>query len=76
MATKLKTFAFLKKNNYAYPWDKWSDGSIWQVTRTVDFQCSTSSFRSAVHISALANGKKARCSVNCDVVTFQFYKPE
>jgi hypothetical protein len=31
-----------------YPWDEWTDGGIWKVTRGKDFTCQTEYFRTTV----------------------------
>lgn len=76
MATKLKTFSFTgKSGGIRYPWDEWSDGSIWKVCRGKDFTTTTTNFRTGIYVKAATLGMAAHVSVpDGDTVVFQFYK--
>lgn len=42
MAEKLKKYEFSKGRKHRYPWDQWSDGSIWLLKRGVDYDNAVS----------------------------------
>lgn len=77
MARKLKTYNFRTRgNSIQYPWDKWTDGSIWQVKKGEDFTCSLGSFIAGA--SSVAHRRSMRVRMNQDkvneTITFQFYE--
>lgn len=77
MAKKLKKFEFRTNgSNIRYPWDKWTDGSIWQLTAGGDFTTTPKTFRTAVYAHAKSIGKRARVNIDGDTVTLQFYEAE
>jgi hypothetical protein len=56
-----------------YPWDKWTDGSVWRATQTEDFTCSPSSFQTALHQRARQQGLDVTTgSPEPGIVEFQF----
>jgi hypothetical protein len=74
MAKKLKTFEFASNRRSTYPWDEWTDGSIYQATPGDDFTCKVESFRSTLSGVAAARSMKVRSRLLDDSsVVFQFY---
>lgn len=61
--TEFPTVARQRKS--IYPWDEWTDGSIWQVTEGVDF---TSSLKTFVQ-GAYAHAKRHDLKVEVRTVT-------
>lgn len=64
-----------------YPWDQWSDGSVWRATSGTDFDCSRDGFVDALRQFAHRNRDRLRVSVRMsndepDVVIFQFFDRE
>lgn len=56
-----------------YPWDEWTDGSAWRITRGVDFEVSAQSMASMIRIRANNTGVVASANVvDGDTVEFQF----
>ena len=89
MATKLKEWPSVQKKKKhpasKYPWEKWSDGSIWRCVRGQDYTSSSASFRQLISQTAKDLGKKARTKVELakdedgkemdgSVVVFQFFE--
>lgn len=74
MAKKLKTFEFTRTRTSTYPWDEWTDGSIYQAFPGDDFTCKVESFRSTLSGVAAARTMKVRSKLESDgSVVFQFY---
>lgn len=66
MANKVEQFPAEGRGRSAlYPWDEWFDGSIWHLTREVDFKAAASAknFRSTVKATAIRKGLKVKMSV-------------
>jgi hypothetical protein len=63
-----------------YPWDEWTDGSVWEITRGVDFDCDAETMRGQIKVRQRKDGTNARTSVHRGVdgqpdrVVFQFDK--
>jgi len=56
-----------------YPWDEWTDGSIWQVTEGEDFTSSPKTFVQGCYAHAKRHGLKVEVrSVGESVVVFRF----
>jgi hypothetical protein len=55
-----------------YPWDKWTDGRVWEVKEGVDFTCSVNIFRSVVYSHAYRKGLVARITARGGRVRLQF----
>jgi hypothetical protein len=43
-----------------YPWDKWTDGSTWQIWRGQDYDVATENMRVNLHTRASSMGRKVR----------------
>ncbi|WML79165.1 hypothetical protein [Streptomyces sp. VNUA74] len=41
-----------------YPWEDWTDGSMWHLLQGIDYQTSTKGFRAVVHQAAQRYGLK------------------
>ena len=62
-----------------YPWDEWSDGGVWEITRGEDYDVPTENMRVNLHTRADATGKKVKTqkvTTNGEALIFQFYSPE
>lgn len=74
MAEKLESFP-CKKNDSLYPWQTWTDGSIWKITRGTDFECNSAAMRSRFYIHAKRNAMVVKVhAVDDDTLVFQFRK--
>jgi hypothetical protein len=68
MATKLRTFDFSKASNltqstekgWAYPWEQWLDGDIWQLTEGEDFQTHPLMMERIIRTRATSRKAKVR----------------
>lgn len=58
-----------------YPWDKWTDGRVWEVKEGVDFTCPVNTFRSVVYSHAYRKGMVARITARGGRVRLQFKRP-
>lgn len=63
--------------NTKYPWDRWTDGLIWEVTKGLDFDCKIESFRGVLYSYAKRNGMKLQVQslVRMGKMRFRFYNP-
>lgn len=60
-----------------YPWDEWTDGSIWRAKEGEDFTCSPASFQTALHLRARQENKVVTTgSPETGIVEFQFTSKE
>lgn len=71
MATVLTSFP---NDDSRYPWGKWLNGSIWKLTRGVDFECEPNSIRAQAIRIALRGGLKLKSSVAGNEVVLQASK--
>jgi hypothetical protein len=55
-----------------YPWNKWTDGRVWEVKEGVDFTCPVNIFRSVVYSHAYRKGLAARVTARGGRVRLQF----
>lgn len=62
MAKVVKDFPGTKRGG-TYPWDKWLDGQVWELTRGKDFTVSIVNFRSMVYCESKRRGLTARVSL-------------
>jgi hypothetical protein len=44
---------------FTYPWDEWSDGRTWQITRGEDFEVSAMAMRAQITGAATRRGMRA-----------------
>lgn len=54
-----------------YPWDRWSNGSWWQIEHGVDFQRKVDSMRSGISTWARRHGMKAEIHLRGRVILFR-----
>ena len=57
-----------------YPWGQWVDGNVWELTKGDDYQCTTPSMVTQIHLKATARRLRARTSVTETGLVLQFYK--
>ncbi len=55
-----------------YPWDEWTDGSVWLAEPGTDYTCSTANFRSLLWKTAQRKGLTVTVRAHADGVAFQF----
>jgi len=68
MATKLRTFDFSKastltpstEKGWAYPWEQWLDGDIWQLTEGEDFHTHPLMMERIIRTRATSRKSKVR----------------
>ena len=78
MARKLDQFPLSAAARY--PWDEYMDGSVWELIRGEDFQCSVRSIQGAAR--AQANRRRGtvrmrtrRSNDGREVIVLQFIRP-
>jgi hypothetical protein len=76
MAKKLKTFTFAMGRGGEYDWDKWLDGSIWELHQGTDFTKTPRAVSIAAHQTAKRKGFKVHTNVRGDVLVIQAYEPD
>lgn len=76
MATKLKNYKF-KHGRSIYPWDKWTDGSVWKIVQGEDFDTTTSSMRAQLFNRGKKEGLNLRTNLEgTGVLIFQFFEAD
>jgi hypothetical protein len=74
MAERVEDVSAPRRRRY-YPWDKWTDGSVWRAKQDEDFTCSPASFQTALHLRARQEGLSvATGSPEEGIIEFQFSK--
>lgn len=77
MARVLSEYEFKTRSHSIYPWQKWADGQIWQITKGTDYK-SENGFRSSALGYARRNGMTLKTSVTKvqgkQAIVFQFVK--
>lgn len=57
-----------------FPWDKWTDGRVWRVTKGVDFTSSVCRMRQRIYAAGQKYGKRCHTKVEDNKsILFQFY---
>jgi hypothetical protein len=60
-----------------YPWDKWENGSIWEIVQGEDYEVSTENMQVNLHLRAARDNKKVQTRTERDdgveKLVFQFY---
>lgn len=61
-----------------YPLEKWFDGSIWRITKDLDFAISVKQMRARLRTEAkkLEGSIRIESDLNPDAIIFQFTKPQ
>lgn len=57
---------------FSYPWDEWTDGRVWEITRGEDFQVSTRAMYSMIGTHAASHGFTVTKRKRGDSIAFQF----
>ena len=60
MATQLDTFPGPRVPQRRYPWDEWTNGRPWRITRGEDYDISTENMRTNLHMQASSRGRKVQ----------------
>ena len=63
MARTLKEWPRKNSGGSKYPWGKWLNGQMWELTRKKDFDCTAASFRTTAISYARTRGWKIRTSM-------------
>lgn len=58
-----------------YPWDDWTDGSVWRLVRGQDFIVPLDDMRANVYGEASRRGLKAKTTVRDGDLIIQFSAP-
>ncbi len=75
MAVILRDHEFATGNDI-YPWNRWTNGKIWNAHEDVDYFCSDESFRHSLFRNARIRGLKVRTNFDDNgSIVFQFYRP-
>lgn len=74
MAKTLDSFNFgTRTNSTDYPWDDWTDGRVWELTRGVDFTSNAASFRAHLYKVSKDRGIDVRSRIiDEDTIVFRF----
>jgi hypothetical protein len=80
MARRLKKFpGGPTPGTRRYPWDEWTDGSVWEIRHNEDYDVATENMRVNLHMKADALGMKVRTQKVRDEqgegLVFQFSQP-
>ena len=60
-----------------YPWEEWTDGSIWVITRGVDFKVGIDVMRMTLYNRARLAGTKVEVRrVSESILAFQYFDEE
>lgn len=60
MATQLSTFPGPSAPQGRYPWDEWTNGRPWRITRGEDYDIPTENMRANLHMRASSMGCKVQ----------------
>lgn len=77
MARQLSAFTLDTPRKYKstmYPWDKWTNGKIWQLKRGEDFLTRPDHFRVTCLAIARRRGLQCELRVNGDTLEVRFRK--
>ncbi|MFB6548693.1 hypothetical protein [Streptomyces sp. NPDC056405] len=55
-----------------YPWDEWTDGSMWHLKQGIDYQTTTKVFRDTVYNVARRRGQKVHTRELDDGIVITF----
>lgn len=75
---RVAAFDLRRATYQRYPWDAWTDGSVWEVQNGRDFTCLPDYFQSSLYRVAKQRGMKVRSRVSSrrpgGLVQFQFLR--
>lgn len=61
MARKLDTFPDDRPSaRQKYPWEEWTDGSVWEIRQGIDYDVATENMRVNLHMKADAQSQKVK----------------
>lgn len=60
MATQLNSFPGRRGPQGRYPWDEWTNGRPWRITRGEDYDVPTENMRVNLHMRASSMGRKVK----------------
>jgi len=63
-----------KTTRARYPWDEWTDGRVWEITRGQDFTVSAINMSRMLYTRARMYSGRFAVTLDGDVITFQFTK--
>ncbi|HEY6312886.1 MAG TPA: hypothetical protein VIY52_19080 [Streptosporangiaceae bacterium] len=66
MATQLNTFPGPRPPQGRYPWDEWTNGRPWRITRGEDYDIPTENMRANLHMRASSMGRKVQTQKTTD----------
>lgn len=78
MAERIEEFTPRSNHTWSkYPWEQWTDGSIWRIAPGEDFDSTHSTMRSVLYQRARLIGMRVRVRLAAnpaptDVIEFQF----
>lgn len=74
MAIKLSEMPAKRGRGHTHPWDVWTDGSAWKVTRGTDYPGTTEALRVRLYAKARELGKDLEIVVDrdADEISFRF----
>jgi hypothetical protein len=75
VAEKISDFTIQKTRTSRYPWEEWTDGSIWRIKQGEDFDTKVVSMVGTLYSKAKSRGLKVVLAYKDDAVEFQFTKP-
>lgn len=88
MAERIEEFpAEQRPPTRRYPWDDWTDGSVWRLVRGEDYDQETDQFRNRLYPQAHRRGLKVRTAkrverkrgggepLEREILVVQFYDP-
>lgn len=70
---KLGTFDFTRSKAH-YNWEKFFDGSVYELTQGVDYKTSNANFRNTAYCAAKRRGLKVRCHETETGIVIQAYR--
>ena len=76
VAERIDSLPPARASRRIYPWNRWTDGTVWRIRQGEDFEVSPESMASMIRVRAKTTGLTVATRVHDDVVTFQFFGPE
>lgn len=60
--------------NQKYPWQQWSDGEVWRITKGQDFAVEPRVMQGQIKVRGTKEGRATVTNVQGDTVVFTFQK--